>query len=190
MFPLGRTLRRARQARSVGGSSKRASRVILHWRDSGPVWYEASFFERLGRQPELLDTLLSGDLDWYWHYDGPKDPLEHLTSETASALRKDLQDFLEPTDSSFELIGVGTDANEGSFSPQSYRAALSKFSSDEGGPIEIVVVQEGDMLFDCIFVPHEPSKAVQQLLRVWGISENVVRDKHEDRGTFEALFQL
>src|SRR5947209_7486702 len=112
MFLPRRTLRGACHARSVDRASKRASRVILHWRDSGPVWYEASFFEKLGRQPELLDTLLSSDLDWYWDYDGPTHALEHLTSETASILHEDLQQLLEPTESSFELIGVGTRSRE------------------------------------------------------------------------------
>ena len=175
---------------------------ILYWRDKGNIAYQTRLFE-LSEIEQLVDQLLSSNLDWYWESERNKEPdeeslelqlpkwrlLTSLDKITASVFLSDLKEHDIDTDGRYILMiglipGTSTDLIKG----ENRQCAIDEFRQQEAGPIKMMIYRGCDFRKEFIFVSHDPIQPVLQLLNQWGLSPSLV-NKHKSlfRRWFDSL---
>lgn len=173
--------------------------ITLISREKGPVCYYVKIIFEPVRREALPGVLLASGLRWYWSCD-PSIVLTQLTQQTALAMAEGLHQFavLHQQSCALTLIGCDPYADEivvmdGEQTLKDFYPLMLTFSRLETGPIHLVLVQEGDMPYEYVFVPHTPVRQVQDLLEGWGMREENIRRVLRDNstsGSFEKLFEL
>jgi hypothetical protein len=172
--------------------------ITLISRERGPICYFIKIIFEPARREALPGLLLASGLSWYWNCGSGA--LTRLTEQTAPAMAAALHQFavLHQQSCALTLIGCDPQADEIASRDEfqhfeDFHEMLRTFSHLEKGPINMVLVQEGDMPYEYIFVPHTPVRQVRDLLEVWGVSEANIRRVMRDNsisGSFEKLFEL
>lgn len=183
--------------------------MIVYIRNRGPICYEVPLFDNHALLAELPRQLLSSDLSWCWESMRlgpmastsdvpdlpPKRPVTQLTLGNAASL---IGDFRERNIDGYgrfvAIFGVDPDTVVTLLDEARLRSALYNYSTQEEGPIRIVLIQIGDQINDYIFVPHRPIEPVSRLLETWGIHPAAVyktrRYKKLGVVTLESLYGL
>jgi hypothetical protein len=172
---------------------------MLYLTEVGPVEYDAVVFFKPNSPTILPEQLLSTDLAWYWESkrifapskasvaDGLElpahRPLTRLSPNNAKSFRHEIEEV--DADGFFRyifLLGLDAEAAGKVADRKWLRSAFSDFLNEEAGPIRISVVQEYDMGWDYIYVPHRPIDSVAKLLEAWGITEGTLRRVQRIKG--------
>ena len=158
--------------------------LTLYNRSSGIVCLETDVFEQEADLPKLLGVMPASRLAWQWSSTRryPVHPSHaHLnlpnqrdwTRVTDASLDLLAADFVEQdlNDDRRQLLLIGADRDlfDVLSDSEEARRVLAGFAVEQP-PVRLAVVQAGDTGSCLIFMPHQPSESVTQVLERWGIS--------------------
>lgn len=168
------------------------------------ILYEVQLLSNPALWPRLPGQLLVSSLDWCWESSPcssrapnvpwtplPSRPLTYLTLEETPALLADLSEHNERYPRAFSFFGVDLGMGKTILNMSKRKSFLEAFASHAAEPIRVVMVQEGDMDNDYVFVAHKHIEHVHDLLKQWGIASTATQAIYDDsRRIFESLFGL
>ncbi len=185
--------------------------MAIYLRDHGPICYEVPVFADPLVRKELPTQLLLSDLNWLWE-SGRRHDIDEthsafdtllpnkrfitlLTQNNVNLFLADLEERdVDGYGRWIHLFGVDQTSERAMLKPSEILSFLHEFSTNESGPIRIVIVQVSDIENEYMFMPHKPITEVVDLLKLWGTkwSLDQNRRKYKDlrSATLESTFHL